>query len=50
MHILVNNSFKSNKGAKVSKNEPKLNANNFNKDFCEDDVEDEVEEFFALNE
>jgi hypothetical protein len=47
---LVNNSFKSNKGAKVSKNEPNLNTYNSNKDFGEDDVEDEVYEFFALNE
>jgi hypothetical protein len=38
MHILVNNSFKSNNRAKVLENEPNLNANNFDKDFGEDDV------------
>jgi hypothetical protein len=33
MHILVNSSFKSNKGAKALENEPNLNANNFAKIF-----------------
>jgi hypothetical protein len=50
MHILVNISFKFNKGTKVSKNEPNVNADNSDKDFGKDDVEDEIKHFFALSE